>query len=49
LPELRVNDIIVECNGRTITQIGDLSAVASEFKAGGKLEVKVIRNGNRKT
>lgn len=46
---IRINDIIVECNGKAITQIGDLSAVASEFKAGGKLEVKVIRNGNRKT
>jgi uncharacterized protein len=43
------NDIIVECNGKAITQISDLSAVASEFKAGDRLEVKVIRNGKRKT
>jgi uncharacterized protein len=42
-------DIIVECNGKAITQISDLSAVASEFHAEDRLEIKVIRNGKRKT
>jgi uncharacterized protein len=46
---VRENDIIIECNGQAITQIGDLTAVAAELRAGDKLEVKVIRNGSRRT
>jgi uncharacterized protein len=46
---IKVNDIIFECNGLAITQVSDLSEVASGFRAGDELEVKVIRNGKRKT
>jgi uncharacterized protein len=43
------NDVIVECNGTLITQISDLSTVASGFVEKENLEVKVLRNGKIKT
>jgi uncharacterized protein len=46
---IEVNDIIVECNGKTILEISDLLAIASGFNAGDEIEIKVIRNGKRKT
>lgn len=46
---VKVNDIIVECNGKTIAHISDLSAVASGFIAGSELEIEVFRNGEKKT
>lgn len=43
------NDIIVECNGKVITEISDLSAVVSAFTVEEQLEIKVIRKGKKIT
>ncbi|MCC5929166.1 MAG: PDZ domain-containing protein [Cyclobacteriaceae bacterium] len=44
---LQIQDIIVKCNGKAIAQINDLLEIASNFRTGERLEMEILRNGNR--
>lgn len=41
--ELKVNDIIVEVNGETVTAVEDVQEITKGMKAGDKITVKVVR------
>ena len=46
---LQVGDLIVEFNGKSISQGSDLTSAVSKLKAGTKVEVKIERDGKEQT
>ena len=45
---IKIGDIIVECNGKTVETVEDINEIKNKFAPGDKLSLKVYRQGNYK-
>lgn len=45
---VKIGDIIVECNGKSVESVEDINEIKNQFAPGDKLKIKVYRQGNYK-